>query len=277
MDTTLPEGLTFHCDECKLVIPADSPRPAGAECASVARAKLSHFYPDETRAAQHAMATATWSLIHRAANLRRKRGRGKPQLLYAAGSRPQGSLLGLGSEEGYAAGTGTGGSPAPTRWLVVRGGARLMALTRTEHWRTREFYQFLLAHQHDAFAWGKCDCCLIAADAIQAFTGTDIADDFRGKYTDQSTAFILIETVTGGTTVADAAAWCATKHGLSEYLGNDGKPRPLFAQSGDLVVVPNGDTLIAGVVHLNGREVVSIGEGGLMLIPLSLVQRAWKV
>lgn len=121
------------------------------------------------------------------------------------------------------------------------------------------------------FAWGTNDCCLVAADAIEAFTGTDIAADFRGKYTDQASAFALIKTVTGGTTVEDAAAYCATKAGLTELT------HPLFAQRGDLVVLNDAGNLIAGVMHLNGRNAVSVGEAGLKLLPLSAIKRAWRV
>lgn len=146
-----------------------------------------------------------------------------------------------------------------------------MPLTRTEHWATREYDQFLREHASDTFAWGTRDCCLTPADAIQAFTGTDIAADFRGKYSSEAEAFALIKSVTGGSTVADAAAYCATKHGLVEWMA------PLMAQRGDLVVVSNGHQLIAGLVHLNGRHVVSMGPQGLIRLPVTAITRAWKV
>lgn len=146
-----------------------------------------------------------------------------------------------------------------------------MTLTRTPHWATRELHEFLLARATAPFAWGTNDCCLFPADAIQAFTGVDIAADFRGKYTDKASAFALIQTVTGGSTVADAAAYCAHQHGLAE------RAHPLMAQRGDLVVVPNGGNLIAGIVHLNGRHVVSVGDAGLLRISITDVQRAWAV
>ena len=146
-----------------------------------------------------------------------------------------------------------------------------MALTRTPHWATREFDQFLLEQETTPFEWGVSDCCLMAANAIEAFTGTDLADDFRGKYTDQAGAFALIAAVTGGTTVEHAAEYCATKHGLVEW------PAPLLAQRGDLVVIDDAGQLIAGVVHLNGRHAVTIGAEGLKRFPLEAVKRAWKV
>jgi hypothetical protein len=146
-----------------------------------------------------------------------------------------------------------------------------MPLIRTPHWATREFHQFLLKRAREPFEWGINDCSLFAADAIQSFTGTDLASDFRGKYTDEAGAFALIKTVTGGTTVADAAAYCARKHGLVERI------HPLMAQRGDLVIVPDSGNLISAVVHLNGRHVVTVGEKGLLRISIMLVKRAWAI
>ena len=146
-----------------------------------------------------------------------------------------------------------------------------MPLPRLEHWHTRAFHDFLLNEVNQPFVWGTRDCCLFAADAILAYTGVDIADDFRGKYADEDSAFALIQSVTGGTTVAAAAAHCAAKHGLLEH------EYPLMAQRGDLVVIANGDTLIAGVVHLNGRHVVSVTEHGVVRLPITKVVRSWAV
>jgi hypothetical protein len=146
-----------------------------------------------------------------------------------------------------------------------------MSLTRTEHWATREFHAFLLDRAKIPFAWGINDCCLFPADAIQSFTGVDLADDFRGKYTDQASAFAAIKVVANGETVADAAAYCAAKHGLKEW------PFPLQARRGDLVVIQESGSLIAGVVHLNGRHVISVGEGGLVRLPITAVKRAWAI
>jgi hypothetical protein len=146
-----------------------------------------------------------------------------------------------------------------------------MALQRTTHWATRELDSFLRDHRHTPFAWGLNDCCLFAANAIQAFTGTDIAADFRGKYTDEASAFALIKSVTGSSTVADAVAWCAEKHGLLEW------PTPRYAQRGDLLVMENGGAQIAGVLHLSGRHGISMAQDGPVRLPLSAIVRAWHV
>jgi hypothetical protein len=145
-------------------------------------------------------------------------------------------------------------------------------MKRLKHWETRSFHQFLLDSAHVPFAWGTHDCSTFCADGIKAITGVDIADDFRGKYADEVSAFALIKSVTSGSTVADAAAYCATKHGLKEW------PQPLFAQRGDLVVFEGATgVLVSGLIHLSGRHIVAMGEDGLYRFPISSVTRSWHV
>lgn len=146
-----------------------------------------------------------------------------------------------------------------------------MAVKRLEHWATRSYHNFLLQRAKMPFAWSTNDCCTFAADAVLAITGTDIAAHFRGKYTDRPTAFKAIKEVAGGSTVADAAAYCAATFGLPEL------EYPLKARRGDLVLVQQGNELIAGVVHLNGRHVVVVGEEGLKKQSIKNIKRAWRV
>lgn len=145
-------------------------------------------------------------------------------------------------------------------------------LTRVRHWDTCAFHQFLIERAQAPFAWGGNDCALFAADGIEAMTGVDIAADFRGNYSDRDGAFALIGELTGGSSVAGAAAWCAAKHELPEW------PNAKFAQRGDLVVFTNSTgELIAGLVHLSGRHIVAVGEEGLYRFPITAVERAWHV
>lgn len=153
-----------------------------------------------------------------------------------------------------------------------------MALRRTEHWDTRELHDFLLARRDAPFRWGEHDCCLFVADAIQSFTGVDLAMDFRGKYSTREGALEAIRSIAGGSSVADAVAYCAAKAGLQELRA------PLYAQRGDMVLVEDDaaaeegiGTLIAGIVHLNGRHVAVAGAKGLKRAPIECVRRAWRV
>lgn len=147
-----------------------------------------------------------------------------------------------------------------------------MSLMKKEHWLTEELPQFLDSRRNVPFAWGSNDCATFAADAIQAITGTDIAEKFRGKYTTEVGALKAIKEITGGSTVVDAAAYCAENHGLVEHQ------YPLMAKRGDLVIVKNRDGgEIAGIVSLNGRHVLSPGDNGLVLFSITDVTRAWSL
>lgn len=146
-----------------------------------------------------------------------------------------------------------------------------MALSRLDHWHTRAFHDFLIERANNPFQWGVNDCALFAADAILAYTGVDIADEFRGKYNTEFGALKTIRQITLGSSVADAAVYCAEKHGLAEHA------YPLMAKRGDLVLVENGGTLIAGIVHLNGRQVAVVTDTGLQRLPITHIKRSWSV
>ncbi|QMV19701.1 hypothetical protein GOB94_14115 [Granulicella sp. 5B5] len=157
-----------------------------------------------------------------------------------------------------------------------------MPLKRSKTWEAHpkrgaggDFENYLKANRSRPFEWGQHDCCTSAANAIQSYTGIDIASDFRGKYSNLAGALATIKTVTGGTTIADAAAWVANKFGLVEWT------HPLCAQRGDLVLlnqtVDGQLETIAGVVHLNGSQVVCVNDKGFVMHPHLAVVRAWKV
>lgn len=147
-----------------------------------------------------------------------------------------------------------------------------MPLKRVEHWDTRAFHNFAKSNRATPFKWGEWDCCLAAASFVQAITGIDIGQNFRGKYTDEASAMATIASVTGGKTIEDALEWVAKKYGLPERI------HPLMAQRGDLVLVKNNDgNLIAGVVHLTGRHVLTVGPKGAAMLSIMQIQRAWKI
>jgi hypothetical protein len=148
------------------------------------------------------------------------------------------------------------------------GGNNVIPLKRKEHWDSIAFHEFLLSRAHEEFAWGKNDCALFAADGIEAITGVDVARDFRG-YNDEPSAWASIKSVCNGSTVDDAIVFIATKFDLCEL------EHPLMAQRGDLVVIEQESRRIAALVHLNGRHVVAVGEGGLRRYPITEVKRAW--
>jgi hypothetical protein len=146
-----------------------------------------------------------------------------------------------------------------------------MGITRKIGWDVVYLHQFFTARSKMPFAWGTNDCCTFAADAILAMTGTDIAAPFRGKYTDLASALGAIKAVTKVGKVSSGVAHCATKAGLAELT------QPAMARRGDLVLVEDNDTWVAGVVHLNGRNVAVVGKDGVVLKALNTIRRAWRV
>jgi hypothetical protein len=102
-------------------------------------------------------------------------------------------------------------------------------------------------------------------------TGVDIAEDFR-SYSTAIGALRAIRKVTGGSTVEDAAAYCANKYELPELT------HPLMARRGDLVLIEQspGD-LVMGLVHLTGSYVVAPGGAGLHRLQLAEIKKAWSI
>jgi hypothetical protein len=55
---------------------------------------------------------------------------------------------------------------------------------RLPDWETR-LAAFLEPLRLRAFAWGKHDCCIFTAGAVEAMTGVDAMAEFRGRYSTQ--------------------------------------------------------------------------------------------
>ena len=129
---------------------------------------------------------------------------------------------------------------------VDEGAARLQAL--------------VLERMAQPFAWGVQDCCLFAADAVQAQTGVDHAAELRGTYS----------------TAAEALALLDQLGGLPAVAGRAGPEiPPLCARWGDV-----------GMVHHEGRDSLGLCQGVLWLVPaaqglgplpLQAATRAWRV
>lgn len=138
-------------------------------------------------------------------------------------------------------------------------------IQRFGDWQTR-LDQFLESRREQSFAWGSNDCCMFAADAVLAITGTDIAARYRGQYHDAASAFALLGDRDPGDLMAEAA----------EELGVREVPR-LFAQRGDVVLLDNGGSHALGIVGLSGDEVWSAGELAMERAPVSQILRAWRI
>lgn len=138
-------------------------------------------------------------------------------------------------------------------------------MTRYSDWQ-RRLHETIEAASGRPFLYGRHDCCLFAADCIQAMTGSDPAEGWRGRYRSASGARRILRKHFGGSL---AAGWTRT---LGAPLAS-----PLLAQRGDIAVVLNDETEATGVVDLTGRRVACLAPDGLTFVPLTLALSAWRV
>ncbi len=113
-----------------------------------------------------------------------------------------------------------------------------------------------------AFEWGKHDCCLWAATAVEAVTGTDPAADFRATYSTAAEAVKIVENLGGIGNLP------------TRWLGEPIDVR--MANVGDIVLVYQ-DRESLGVC--NGRNTLVVTDNGLYSIPTlsEFCKKAWRV
>lgn len=108
--------------------------------------------------------------------------------------------------------------------------------------------------------WGVHDCCLFAADALQAVTGVDVAADLRGTYSTQ----------------AEADAVLLAHGGLVELcIARAGPVVPTaLAQPGDVGLALLGK--VRALAVCGGAHFLAPGPLGLVPLPRAQVLRAWR-
>jgi hypothetical protein len=117
--------------------------------------------------------------------------------------------------------------------------------------------------------WGRNDCLLSAASAVEAQCGTHPAPELVGRHTTRARAMAFVRRAGGIGKVVE------------RYLGPP-LPHPGFRQRGDVLHLvvqgPEGREEIAGVAFSDGAHVRRL-EGGLMVLPYSavIVLAAWGV
>lgn len=117
--------------------------------------------------------------------------------------------------------------------------------------------------------WSHHDCCIFAADGVFVQTGIDFAADFRGQYETQAEADAMLANLG----YADVAALASSR--LPEIL-IDGKPAPMHARRGDIVLIPGeqGDYLaICDGLTAVGPTI----PRGIRHAPMEIALRAWRV
>jgi hypothetical protein len=132
-------------------------------------------------------------------------------------------------------------------------------------WKT-EMAAFVEARLNQPFKWGESDCCLFSADAVKLLGGFDIAEWFRGRYTNEKEAYdLLVEHAGGG--ISKTITKLARQYKMTKVNNK-------FVQNGDICLAetPRGDAL---AIVWNGK-VVSQGDHKLIFLPKAAIKRAWR-
>jgi len=130
---------------------------------------------------------------------------------------------------------------------------------RVADWEAR-LASLVVEAQTRRFAWGVFDCCIFAADAVQAMTGKDPMDGLRG-YTTWRQAILLVRRLGG--------LPAAVKQALGEPLSV-----PTLAQRGDVVLV---NTKLPALGVVVGASALVPLSTGVQRFPVGDWVTAWRV
>ncbi|MFS0771031.1 DUF6950 family protein [Sphingomonas sp. 1P08PE] len=134
-------------------------------------------------------------------------------------------------------------------------------MIRLPDWEQR-LHDYLAGLEGAEFVWGKMDCALFAAGAVEAMTGEDPAAAYRGKYRSVAGSVRALKTYGAGTLAATIDA------GFEEREVG-------FARRGDLVMV---DGMVGVCI---GPDALFIGEEdgapGLIRFGRERWAKAWSV
>ncbi len=124
-------------------------------------------------------------------------------------------------------------------------------------WEMR-LHEFIESRKGSAFAWGSNDCCLFAADAVEAMTGVDLAANFRGKYDSEASCVKMVSEL-GYASIEDLIRKELASWQLQPM-------RPVQAHRGDLLLTMQEGQPALCVVGLTGKHSIGVGEDGLMKV-----------
>ena len=140
-------------------------------------------------------------------------------------------------------------------------------ISRFEDW-PRRLEAVLAEAEADRFEWGRNDCGLLVARAIEAMTGVDVAANLRGYLTEDGASASLHNYAGGG--LLEVCERLADQWELEEVDRN-------LAQRGDAALVSTIEGIAAGVIDLSGRHVALVSHKGLVRVPMRWAQRVWHV
>lgn len=140
-----------------------------------------------------------------------------------------------------------------------------MTFARVASWESLLFGLVGVAARR-AFQWGRHDCAMFAADAVEAMTLADPARAWRGTYRDESGARALI----------------ANAGGLDRLATQGLEIEPIdnwrLAQRGDVVLVGrpgDGDPCLG--VSMGSRLAIASLDGGVAWLPIASALLVWKL
>lgn len=118
------------------------------------------------------------------------------------------------------------------------------------------------------FKFGVFDCCMWAADAVNAITGVDPAASLRGTYHTRDEAHAVITARGGMEQMIDTLC---TSVGLVPW-------NPALAQRGDVVLLAPHDGFPGALgVVVGSNAAAPAVRRGLTYVPLTLALRAWHI
>lgn len=132
---------------------------------------------------------------------------------------------------------------------------------RLQNWQTL-FAKFIDQRRRMKFSWGKNDCCLFSADSVLTITGKDFAEAYRGTYSDEASAQRLI-------------AQFGSLEQLCSSLMNITPVNATYADIGDVVLASYAGRELLGVA--NGVHALAVSSEGIILLPLAVCTKTWKV
>lgn len=142
-------------------------------------------------------------------------------------------------------------------------------MIRTGDWEHR-LDRFLLDNSARPFRYGSWDCCLFVCDAIEAMTGIDVANKFRGQYANPKQARALARELCGGASVWDIARSTTGRFELKECI-------PAMARRGDVVLIPRKADYSLGLIDLTGQVAYLTRWKGIARAQFTVAQIGWHV
>lgn len=121
---------------------------------------------------------------------------------------------------------------------------------------------FVESRRRAPFEWGVNDCAIFTADAVMAITGVDYAAEYRGQYhTYEESKELLNRNGYDGMVSVLEKIFNATD--------------PNHIKRGDIAIFTGRYGLTMGIC--TGNHIVSPGECGIELIPMSAAEKGWAV